>query len=72
MMRWLMNVELERTWKEVVMTQVGYCSSIYLDGLENHENSGRIAGVTAEIQTEHLRSASLYHYVQTRLFGTKF
>jgi hypothetical protein len=50
-----MNDEMEKIWKEAVMAQLRYYPCICLGRLKKTaQESVRIAGALAEIQTEHL------------------
>jgi hypothetical protein len=49
-----MKYDLERIWKEVVLTESRYCSGICFEGLRKDTINLGIAGVPAEIRTEHL------------------
>jgi hypothetical protein len=51
-----MNGELERMWKEAVVTFFRYYLGICLDGLRKIMKNLRIAGHRAEIWTRDLRS----------------
>jgi hypothetical protein len=60
-----MNDEMEKIWKEAVMAQLRYYPTICLGRLKKTaQESVRIAGALAEIQTEHHPNMSLegYHY----------
>jgi hypothetical protein len=53
-----MNNELRRIWKEQFVAPLMNYSGIFLERLGNthHKISVKIASVSAEIQTEHLRN----------------
>jgi hypothetical protein len=55
----LMNGELERIWKEVVVVLTKYNPDIFLEGLRK---TTKHLGVLAEIRTEHLPNTSLERY----------
>jgi hypothetical protein len=51
---WLVNDELERLWKDVVMAYIKVLSWCLLGGTEgNHENPVRVISVLAGIKTRH-------------------
>jgi hypothetical protein len=61
--------ELERIWKEAIVTWLRDYVRICLEGLRKIRNaSSRIALVTAEIRTEDILNVYLEHHILTNLF----
>jgi hypothetical protein len=65
----LMNVELERIWKEASIAWSMYYPRIRLEGLRKTMKTLRIADVSVDIRTEHLPNTSLERYWYTSIFG---
>jgi hypothetical protein len=56
-----MNEEFERIWKEAIIAQMRYYSSICLEGLWKSIKTPRTAGVPA-YKTKHLQNRSIESY----------
>jgi hypothetical protein len=68
LVKWLMNNELERIWKQAVVTRSSRSLELVWWDWENPRRSSvRVFGVLAESQTEHLPNTSLECYRYTSL-----